>query len=116
MNTPTYKHQITPFETPFQIMESQPPRIFVESWKNAPRGAWATLSAGDDYVDSGYAGSEFVIHDRTERMPVNIKLTGRGCNYKLCSGSRFVRCEIEFVKDCEENVFLRGAYVEVEMV
>ncbi len=89
----------------------QHPRLFVKSWAGSPSGSWATLIEGD----RAYGDAEFIIEDRTERMCVNIKLTGRTIQYHIANGSWFVSCEIEFVKDGEENVLLRGAYVEVEV-
>ena len=108
------KNTITIYENQYAI-KSESPRVKIDSWGNA---SWAILSPGDDYVDESYKGSEYVIDDQfhAERMPVNIRFTGRTLNRKVsCFMDTFVRCEIEFVKDGEPSEFVRG-YVEVEWV
>ena len=76
------------------------------------------LRAGDDYCDSGYAGSEFRIATRQDiipSLPINIELTGRTLQLKPFCGFLMMRCRVEFPGDCAPSEYTRG-WVSVEYV
>lgn len=70
------------------------------------------LLAGDDYVDSGFAGCDFrypnpVLGWETKHaIAVNVEITGRTSQYR--KGARWARVRIEWVGDCEASTFSGG--------
>jgi hypothetical protein len=68
------------------------------------------LQQGDDPVDSGYRGSDYR-YPGTVNVAVNVKVTGRTVQWR--DGASFVRCQIEWVGDCEPSTF-SGGWVKVD--
>jgi hypothetical protein len=69
------------------------------------------LLPGDDFSDSGYPGSQFRILANGGLGPiisvaVNVKITGK--KTVMYNGACWLRCQIEFVGDCEPSTFCHG--------
>jgi hypothetical protein len=66
------------------------------------------LLEGDDWAIEGYDGCDFryptAIKQNT--VAVNVKITGRKTTSQW--GDEYVRCQVEFVGDCEESTFVKG--------
>ena len=76
--------------------------VQADAWKMG-----VLLEAGDEYVDSGYAGSDFrVTHYSGATCGVNVEITGR--TPRKHNGEWAVRVRITFVGDCEENTTAGG--------
>jgi hypothetical protein len=69
------------------------------------------LLPGDNFSDSGYPGCQFRIPVNGGMGPipsvaVNVKITGKkSVRY---NGDYWLRCQIEFVGDCEPSTFCAG--------
>lgn len=68
------------------------------------------LMEGDDFFDSGYPGCDFRLPAPApvHSVAVNVRITGRSWQWK--DGASRVRCQVEFVGDCEPSTF-RGAWL-----
>ena len=71
---------------------------------------YSRLLEGDDFVDSGYGGSQFRVptgFSHCPSVPLNITITGRTIQRERWGGA-WVRIKIEWVNDCEPNTFTGG--------
>lgn len=70
------------------------------------------LLEGDKFCDSGYPGCQFRIKlwidGPIKSIAVNVKITGK--TWTKYNGSFWVRCQIEYVGDCEPSTFEQGWY------
>ena len=69
------------------------------------------LMPGDDFSDSGYPGCQFriLVNGGMGPIPsvaVNVKVTGK--TPVRYNGDYWLRCQIEFVGDCEPSTFCSG--------
>lgn len=71
------------------------------------------LLAGDDFVDSGFAGCDFRYPNPVacwslpkHAIAINVEITGRTSQHR--KGARWVRVKIEWVGDCEPSTYSGG--------
>ncbi len=57
-------------------------------------------------VDAGFAGCAFRLGLRHHEIAINLRITGRV--EKTWNRSGWIRCEIEYVGDCEPSEFTRA--------
>jgi hypothetical protein len=84
----------------------------IEIDNNGKGSRFSVLLAGDDFADSGYAGSQFRIATDwlapvIKSLPVDVKITGRTLQLRH-GGDCYVRVEINFVGDCEPDTKCGG--------
>jgi len=71
-------------------------------------GRCEAMLAGEDFVDSGFAGCDFrfPLPNAGLEVAVNIHVTGRTVQQR--NGAEWVRCKVEWVGDCEPSTFCGG--------
>ena len=64
------------------------------------------LTEDDGFKDSSFPGCQFRLLSTGGELAVNVRITGK--ERWLDKGSKWFRCEIEFVGDGKESQFTRG--------